>query len=154
MTFTESDTITRGNTPTLIKTRFGNFGIGICYDIRFASYAMLLRELGADVLVYPACFNQETGPRHFLLSGQARALDTQCYVLLASCAQNTDRPDLYQSFGHSAIVNADGKVEQHLSRSEGLLIGEINLNTVKEIRETIPYTTESQMRKDIYGFKK
>ena len=153
MTFKESETVSPGNTPTLIKTRFGNFGIGICYDIRFASYAMYLRELGADVLIYPSVFNQETGPRHFLLSGQARALDTQCYVILGSCAQYTEKPEYYQAYGHSAIVNADGKIIEHLKGDEGVLFNEVNLNTVDEIRKTIPYTSDHQKRKDIYGFK-
>lgn len=41
--FKESDYIKPGNKITVLKTRFGNFGIGICYDIRFASYAMAMR---------------------------------------------------------------------------------------------------------------
>ena len=153
ITFKESETISAGNQATLIKTRFGNFGIGICYDIRFANYAMYLRELGADVLIYPSVFNQETGPRHFLLSGQARALDTQCYVLLGSSAEYKEKPEFYQAFGHSAIIDCDGKVTQHLSKHEGLLLGEVNLGLIEEIRRNIPYTSDSQKRLDIYGFK-
>jgi len=153
MTFKESETMSPGTTPTLIKTRFGNFGFGICYDIRFASYAMLLRQMGAEVLFYPSIFNNETGPRHFLLSGQARALDTQCFVILSSCAQYKERPDFYQSFGHSAIIDCDGKIRQHLGRDEGILMGEVDLSLVEEIRTQIPYTSEGQTRPDIYGFK-
>lgn len=153
MTFKESETISTGNQATVFQTRFGKFGIGICYDIRFASYAMLLRQMGAEVLIYPSVFNQETGPRHFLLSGQARALDTQCYVILASCAQYKDKPEYYQSFGHSAIIDCDGRVREHLSREEGILLGEVDLKMVEEIRSTIPYTSEKQTRSDIYGFE-
>jgi len=39
----ESDYVKSGSKITLVETRFGRFGMGICYDIRFASYAMALR---------------------------------------------------------------------------------------------------------------
>ena len=67
--YKESDFVKPGNKVTVLTTRFGNFGIGICYDIRFASYAMAMRKMKADVLVYPSVFTMKTGPLHFHKSG-------------------------------------------------------------------------------------
>lgn len=39
----ESEYVQAGNKWTLLNTRFGKFGFGICYDIRFAHFAMGLR---------------------------------------------------------------------------------------------------------------
>ena len=36
VSFRESDTLTGGETPTLIQTPWGSIGVAICFDIRFA----------------------------------------------------------------------------------------------------------------------
>jgi len=59
--YKESDFIEPGSKISVFKTRFGKFGIGICYDIRFAEYAMALRKLGAQILFYPSVFTSKTG---------------------------------------------------------------------------------------------
>lgn len=72
----ESDFVEKGNELKVIKTRFGNFGLGICYDIRFADFSMALRKKGAEVLFFPSIFTLHTGKLHFQKTGIARALDT------------------------------------------------------------------------------
>ena len=44
--FIESETLTPGNEVTVVSTPWGGVGIGICYDIRFPEYAMLMRQKG------------------------------------------------------------------------------------------------------------
>ena len=65
----ESQYVKPGNKVTVLSTRFGNLGIGICYDIRFASYAMAMRKMQADILIYPSVFTLKTGEMHFHKSG-------------------------------------------------------------------------------------
>jgi len=48
-----------------LNTRFGTFGFGICYDIRFALHSMAMRELGADIIFYPSVFSLITGEKYF-----------------------------------------------------------------------------------------
>lgn len=49
MTFKESETLSPGQSPTLVATPAGVLGIGICYDIRFPELAMLYAARGAQV---------------------------------------------------------------------------------------------------------
>ena len=149
VTFKESSVLAPGDAVTVVKTRFGTFGIAICYDIRFASFAMAMRQLGADLLFYPSVFNPTTGPRHFLLSGRARAIDTQCYVVLSSNATYPERPDFLQSYGHSALVDCDGKIVENLEHEEGEIVQDVDLEFLKEIRRGLPYTSD-QIRSDLY----
>ena len=65
---------------------------------------------GARVLVYPGSFNQVTGPLHWELLLRGRALDTQCYTIGVSVAQNKEESNLYQAWGHSTAVDPFGKV--------------------------------------------
>lgn len=52
-TFKESDTLSPGETVTVIDTNLGRLGIGICYDIRFPELAMLYAKRGVQLIVYP-----------------------------------------------------------------------------------------------------
>lgn len=44
--FTESSTLSPGQNLTLISSPWGKIGLGICYDIRFPEYALMLRKMG------------------------------------------------------------------------------------------------------------
>lgn len=77
MTYKESDTFTPGDQVTLIEIEGITFGIGICYDIRFPELALIMRQSGADVLVYPSQFSMTTGEFHWDTLTRYRALDTQ-----------------------------------------------------------------------------
>jgi len=46
MTFKESDSLTAGDSVTVFNTEWGNFGVGICYDIRFPELAAVMRQRG------------------------------------------------------------------------------------------------------------
>lgn len=62
ITFFESETLSPGEDMTHFSTPFGEIGLGICYDIRFPEYAMLLRqEYNCAALIYPGAFNLTTG---------------------------------------------------------------------------------------------
>ncbi|PHT94769.1 Omega-amidase NIT2, partial [Capsicum annuum] len=71
ITFKESQTLTAGETPTVVDTEVGRIGIGICYDIRFQELAMLYAARGAHLICYPGAFNMTTGPLHWELLQRA-----------------------------------------------------------------------------------
>jgi omega-amidase len=79
--FQESDTLSPGNQVTSFATPWGTMGVGICYDMRFAAYALRLRHAhNAKILIYPGAFNLTTGPAHWELLQRARAVDTRKYI--------------------------------------------------------------------------
>lgn len=84
MVFQESKSLTSGNSYTIFDTPWGKVGVGICYDIRFPEYSLVLRKLGAKILVFPGAFNMVTGPAHWELLQRGRAVDNQTYVLTCS----------------------------------------------------------------------
>ena len=53
VTFKESDTLSAGQTGTVVDTDAGRLGIAICYDIRFPELAMIYAQRGAQLIVYP-----------------------------------------------------------------------------------------------------
>jgi omega-amidase len=127
--FKESETLSPGNTLTIIDTVYGKFGIGICYDIRFPELALLYAKHGCKFLIYPGAFNMTTGPLHWDLLLRARAVDNQVYTAAVSPARNPKSS--YQAWGHSSVASPWGDVVVTTEHNQDTIYATIDLNKVK-----------------------
>ena len=153
MTFYESKTLSVGNGLCVIdiegitSEKF-SIGIGICYDIRFSELAEIYRQRGCSIIVYPAAFNTTTGPLHWELLQRARATDNQMYIATCSPARNY-KSSGYPVYGHSMITDPWAKIVDKLDENEGVLVQEVDLDLVKDVRQSIPIW--EQKRYDVYN---
>ena len=152
ITFYESDTLSAGSQVTSFATPWCNIGIGICYDIRFPEYALLLAKT-CQMLIYPGAFNLVTGPAHWELLQRGRAVDTQCYVLTASPARTVAEEHKgqyppYTAWGHSTVVAPWGDVIATTDEKESIVVADIDLTKVDSMRQSIP--VRNQKRTDLY----
>ncbi|KAJ3219339.1 hypothetical protein HK099_004736, partial [Clydaea vesicula] len=145
-TFKESEILSPGNEVTMVKTKFGPIGIGICYDLRFPELAMIAARKGCIAMIYPGAFNTTTGPLHWELLLRSRAVDNQFYV--AACSPARDLSATYHAYGHSIIIDPMGKILSECGENEDIVYGEIDLQFLKDTRESIPVSI--QRRFDIY----
>eukprot|EP00529_Nitzschia_sp_RCC80_P024666 CAMPEP_0113488408 /NCGR_PEP_ID=MMETSP0014_2-20120614/26002_1 /TAXON_ID=2857 /ORGANISM="Nitzschia sp." /LENGTH=445 /DNA_ID=CAMNT_0000382121 /DNA_START=108 /DNA_END=1445 /DNA_ORIENTATION=+ /assembly_acc=CAM_ASM_000159 len=163
ITFFESDTLSPGSTISHFTTPWGEIGLGICYDIRFAEYAQILRQTyNVCVLIYPGAFNMTTGPAHWEILQRARAVDNQCFVLTASPSRVTKDNEgeeqssetksvtypRYTAWGHSTAVSPWGEIVATTDEKEGIVMADLDLQRVNEIRSGIPIG--NQRRTDLY----
>ncbi|OQV21067.1 Omega-amidase NIT2 [Hypsibius exemplaris] len=146
MTFKESDSLSPGSTFCMFDTEHCKIGVAICYDIRFAEMAMCYARAGCKVLIYPGAFNMTTGPKHWKLLQQARALDNQLYVAAVSPAR--DEKASYVAYGHSAIINPWADVLAEADETEQIVSAEIDLEFLDKVRNQIPIS--KQKRDDLY----
>ena len=145
--FKESDVLSPGNKVTIIDLpEYGKIGLAICYDVRFPELAMIAARTGAFLLVYPGAFNTTTGPIHWRLQGQARAMDNQVYVALCSPARAKDAD--YQAWGHSMVVTPNAEVMNEADEKENIIYAELDGAKIEETRKGIPLYT--QRRFDVY----
>jgi omega-amidase len=157
ITFFESDTLSSGSQVTSFSTPWCNIGIGICYDIRFPEYALLLAKT-CQMLIYPGAFNLVTGPAHWELLQRGRAVDTQCYVLTASPARTVSNDESkgryppYTAWGHSTVVAPWGDVIATTDEKESIVVADIDLTKVDAMRQSIP--VRNQRRSDLYTLDK
>lgn len=148
-------------------------GFAICYDIRFSELALRLRKLGANIITFPSAFTTRTGEAHWLELGRARAIDSQCYVVMAAqCGEHDVYADLKDhdgerkkrvSYGQSVIIGPWGEVvglgEKYTERSEvdaegdyyQLVEGDLNLEHLEKIRRELPVF--SHRRPEIFGYE-
>lgn len=154
--FFESETLSPGQTVSHFSSPFGEIGVGICYDIRFAELALLMRQkYKCTILVYPGAFNMTTGPAHWEILQRARALDNQCFVLTASPARTSPPENSadskyphYTAWGHSTVISPWGDIVATTDEKEGIVVADLDLARVDEIRRSIPIG--DQRRSDMY----
>ena len=144
--FKESDTLTAGDDFTLVDTKWGKIGLGICYDIRFPELARILTQKGARILIYPGAFNLTTGPSHWETLFKARALDNQVYCIGVSPALN--QKGEYNAFGHSIICDPWGDIVAEAKYDEKLITEILDLDLIDNVRKDIPVL--ANRRTDLY----
>lgn len=146
ITFRESDTLSAGNTITVVETEYCKIGLAVCYDIRFPEMMRLMALQGADILILPAAFNTITGPDHWELLMRTRAVDNQIFVAAASPARNENAS--YKAYGHSMIVDPWGNVLSKAGVEEDIIVSKIDLTIVDRVRRKLPLYRHR--RTDVY----
>ena len=149
ITFKASDSLSAGDSVTVVETPWGNLGVGICYDIRFPELALIMRQRGCKMLIYPGAFNMVTGPAHWELLQRARAVDNQVYV--AACSPSRIEGSGYVAWGHSTVVNPWGEVIVKAGADEEIITAELDMESLESTRMNIPCW--SQKRHDLYEVK-
>ena len=81
--YVESDTFEPGNRLEIVETPFGNFGLSVCYDIRFPELYRQLRDKGVRSFCIPSAFTEATGKAHFEILMRARAVENACFTIAA-----------------------------------------------------------------------
>lgn len=145
-TFYESHAYRPGNRAVLAETPFGDIGMSVCYDIRFAHLYRALAKAGASILTVPAAFSQITGAAHWEVLLRARAIETGCFVLAP--AQTGTHPTSAgkprKTHGHSMIVAPWGEVLLDAGTAPGVYMAEIDLDQVQDARRRVPAITHDR----------
>ena len=147
ISFKESDTLTQGESLTVVDTAVGRLGVGICFDVRFPEMASAMANRGAHVLVYPGAFNTVTGPLHWELLQRARAVDTQCFVLTCSPARMEGAS--YQAWGHSTAVGPFAEILATADERPTTVTATMEMEDIARRRRNMPL--EHQRRGDLYA---
>jgi predicted amidohydrolase len=136
-TYRESDTFHPGDHISVIDTPFGKVGLAICYDIRFGDIFRALRLAGADYIALPSAFTKVTGEAHWQVLLQARAIETQCYLLGAG-QWGQHNQGSRETWGHSMIVDPWGRVIVERATECGWVQAKVDLAELRRIRQQMP----------------
>ncbi|QGQ46401.1 carbon-nitrogen family hydrolase [Metabacillus sediminilitoris] len=123
-----------GNKKGLFKIDGVNSAGVICYDIRFPEWIRAHMTQGAEILFVVA---EWPLPRlhHWRTLLISRAIENQCYVV----ACNRAGLDPNNEFaGHSMIIDPWGTVIAEADETAGSITAEIDVKTVKKVRNQIP----------------
>ena len=141
---------TPGNTGFKVwKTRFGNIGVGICWDQWFPETARCMALMGADMLLYPTAIGSEPilnvdSSGHWQRVMQGHAAANVIPVIAANrygtetvepCDANGNQSSSLCFYGKSFITDSTGEIIQQAEREgDTVLIAEFDLSKTKEDR--------------------
>jgi predicted amidohydrolase len=143
----ESSCYIRGDKFVSVASSGFNFGLSICYDLRFPEVSRALAlDHGANVLLVSSAWPL---PRveHLRALAVARAIENQSYLVLAN---RTGVDAGVTCCGMSAIIDPSGVTLASASGDhEELLIAEISIEVIAAVRDKIPVF--ANRRTDLYG---
>lgn len=135
----EREFFLEGNTPIIVNFHGIKIGFAICYDIRFPELFRYYSQNGVSLVLISACFpNPRRKDWKILL--QARAIENQFFV----CAVNAVGSERISNqkliyFGHSLVVNPQGKIITELDGKENTTTTVIDIRDIKKVRDHINY---------------
>jgi predicted amidohydrolase len=150
ISFQESSIVSPGNDVTVFDTKYGRFGVAICYDMRFPELMRLMVQEGAEMIVVPAAFNTITGPAHWHETIKMRAVDNQVHFAAAAPARNIN--STYHAYGFSKIVDPWGTILAETDETENIISAYISPERQETVRQQLPLL--KHRRHDIYKLEK
>ena len=130
--YDEAKTLEPGTVAVALASPFGRLALLVCYDVRFPE---LYRGLGEfDIMFVPSAFTVPTGAAHWETLLRARAIENQAYVVAP--AQGGLHRGGRRTYGHTMIVDPWGEVLGVRPEGEGVMLAEVDLDRVQQVRRS------------------
>ena len=131
------------NKLKVFDTDFGRCAINICYDVEFPELARQAARHDAHILIVPSCTDERQGFLRVRYCAQARAIENQIYVVHSTTVGSLPMvPAVCLNYGQSSILTPsdfqfarDGILAEGIANQETMVIGELNLDTITDMRE-------------------
>jgi predicted amidohydrolase len=128
----------------VFETEFGRVAITICYDVEFPELARVAARAGAYILVVPSCTDDRQSYLRVRYCAHARAIENQMHVIQSPTVGSLPMvPAVSLNYGQAAILTPsdfafarDGILAEGVPNQEMMVIGELNLKTLAEARES------------------
>lgn len=128
----EGKYITVGDSPVMVELDGVNYGLTICYDIRFPEIYRAYRKSGADILVNCAAWGSKK-PIPWEVMTKSRAVENQCYMIALTQCGYIENGEY--NLGESRIIDYKGEELSYIKEIEGISSCKINLNEMYEFRD-------------------
>ncbi len=140
----KSETLLQGGTSqTLFKTSIGLIGIAVCYDSEFPEIVRNLANKGAKLILVPSYTPSMRSFLRVYHCCHARAIENQCYVLMASAIHNVyfggvtenlvGQVNLFSPIDEGFPEN--GILAQGLINESATIVGSISYEKLEHVRK-------------------
>jgi predicted amidohydrolase len=136
--YRESNYVEAGNPEPVVykNNEVGNWGLSVCYDLRFPELYRKLVDGGAEILSIPSAFTYTTGQDHWRPLLKARAIENTSYVFAPT--QTGLHGKNRKTWGHGMIIDPWGRVIADTEQEPGVAVAEIDSEKIQQIRNKIP----------------
>ena len=119
--------MTAGKTNKIIKTKFGNIAIIICWDIAYPEYVKELAKKGAWIIFCPSYIkNYGRELESYLQIPYVRAFENSCYFVLCDSAN--------KECAQYSVICGPSKMYSKLKGREGMIFAELDKRKIKSVR--------------------
>ncbi|GGD63147.1 bifunctional GNAT family N-acetyltransferase/carbon-nitrogen hydrolase family protein [Croceicoccus mobilis] len=147
-----------GDSIDAIQTDCGPIGVLICYDSEFPELARRLVDEGARIIFVPFCTDSRQGYLRVRYCAQARAIENQCYVVMAGNVGNLPNVgNMDIQYAQSCILTPcdfpfarDGIAAEASENVETLTISDVNLADLSWARAEGTVKNLADRRFDLY----
>jgi predicted amidohydrolase len=141
-----------------IETDCGTIGVLICYDSEFPELARYLIDQGATILFVPFCTDERQSYLRVRYCCQARAVEDQCYVVMAGNVGNLPRvANMDIQYAQSCILTPcdfpfarDGVAADTTPNAEMVIFADLRLDTLRQARTSGTVKNLKDRRHDLY----
>ena len=128
----------------VFETKYGKFGVQICFDIEFAAGGQLLAQNGAELIVVPSCTETLKGATRVHIGARARAMEQQTYTGVSQTVRDALwSPAVDINYGYSAAYsspdgdfNDEGILSIEPAQKEGWMIVDLKSEKNETIRQS------------------
>ena len=147
-----------GDALRCFETDFGRIGILICYDVEFPELARILSEHEMQILFVPFWTDTKNGYLRVRRCAQARAIENECYVVIAGSVGNlpmVDNVDI--QYAQTAVFSPsdfsfphDAVIAETTPNTEMTLIADLDLTRLKTLQNEGSVRNYLDRRRDLY----
>ena len=131
----EGSYITPGNNLVMVNLEGVNFGLSICYDIRFPEVYRAYAKAGADVLINCAAWGSKKSLQWETMT-KSRAIENQCFMV--ALTQSGEIENGEHNLGESRIIDYNGNELVSIMSGEGIVCTKIYLEDMYKFRGKAP----------------
>ena len=147
-----------GHEVAAINTDCGPIGVLICYDAEFPELARHLVDQGANIIFVPFCTDERQSYLRVRYCGQARAVESQCYVVLSgNCGNLPNVANMDIQYAQSCILTPcdfpfarDGIAADTTPNVETVAFADLRLDALREARHSGTVQNLKDRRHDLY----
>jgi len=141
---TEDWQVSASETLRIFETDWGRFAVNICYDVEFPELARVAARQGAYILIVPACTDDRQGFMRVRYCAHARTIENQMYCIHSPMVGSLPMvPAVSLNYGQASILtpsdfafSRDGILAEGIPNQEMMVVGELNLQTIVESRQS------------------
>jgi predicted amidohydrolase len=150
-----------GDQVRVFDTDFGKIGILICYDVEFPELPRLLADSGMNILFVPYWVDTKNAYLRVRRCSQARAIENECYVVVTGSVGNLPRVEnMDMQYSQAAVFTPsdfafphDAIAHEATPNTETMLIADLDLDNLREIRSHGSVRNLSDRRLDLYQLR-
>ncbi len=147
-----------GDRVAVFDTDAGRVGILVCYDIEFPELSRILADQQVEIIFVPYWTDTKNSYLRVRLCAQARAIENECYVVLAGSVGNLPAVDsLDVQYGHSAVLSPsdfsfphDAILSEATPNTEMLLFSDLDMHKLKVLHNEGSVRNLLDRRLDLY----